>query len=307
MSLQNLSVQPTLSEQAFFSLQKYRKLYIGVACPQISITGFDIDRMIRQDYIYAKSVLIDHAELEVVVNKFLPLPVRVLPHELVQQLKKQFNIEEVIVKNSNIVAIFRQPGGSNTMTFNNTYVTAHNITNDSILMNSQHPLELWAEMQFLDQSLLKVNMRLSLLTPGFNADCDVTMEKLPFSALNPMLSPNNVNITSGILNRIEVNSFIRNGVARGTVKLDYTGLKVRLLDKDSGKSRIIVSKMANLLINNDNVPDEGANTAFTTGEIYAVRTRQESLFAFLWHSIQTGLLPSIVPSYEKLKGALNKK
>jgi len=123
-------------------------------------------------------------------------------------------------------------------------------------------------------------------------------EALPLDILNPVLDHKRLSIKSGYLQSAEIKSVIRNGLATGTVQMQYRDLQVAIMKKDTGKTRKVVSKIANILLNEDNEKEDPAN--FVTGNINLTRTRQEEYFAFLWHSIQTGMLPSVMPALKKV-------
>lgn len=299
IQLHNFTVEPQRSEAQFFNEVGVRRAYFSMKCPELELQGFDLDRWLAYDYLHARSLRLQEPVLQFTINKHLPLPYRkLLPHELIQKINGLFNVEQVIVKNGHIQLMNRVPGRDFTVTFDHAYITANNFSNDSLLMDDIHPLEIWAESRFMDQAPIKLKMNIPLLSPNFDADYSASVDGLSLAVLNPVISHKHLSITSGYMRSAEIRSVIRNGVAGGKVVMQYQGLEIEVMKKDSGKTRKLASKIANMLLNEDNTKADPST--FITGEINLVRNRQEEYFAFIWHSIQTGLLPTILPAYERL-------
>lgn len=306
LALHHLLVLPLTSERVFFRREKYRKPFIAFACPAVTMSGTDINRLINENYLFVRSVRLDEARIDVSINKKQPLPhYKAFPHELIQKMGSQFNIAEVIVKNSAIVLAVNDIGGKNILTFNHTYITAANLTNDSGLMRDNHPLEMWTEMQFMNQSLLKVYLGLPLLAATFEGKIVASLGALSLAKLNPLIGHNDIQVKSGLINKVKMVANIRNGVAHGMVKMDYTDLEVQVLHHDSDKVRKVLSKAANLVLKSENNIDNDPSTITNTGKIDYRRVRGEGFLPFIWHAAQTGLIPCIVPSYEMIDNIIN--
>ena len=300
ISLQNFAVTPQRTEEQFFKDIGLRKAYFQFKCREILMHGFDLDRFVGFNYLHADSLRVQEPVMNFTVNKFLPLPYRkLLPHEMVRGMKSTFNVEKVVVKNADIIVTTRVPGRDFAVTFNRSYITAINFTNDSLLMNAAHPVEIWAESQLLNQSPVKLKLNVPLLSPTFDADYTATVDALPLEALNPVINHKRLSIKSGFMRSAEIRSVIRNGVATGKVVMQYNDLQLEIMKKDTGKTRKVASKIANMLLNEDN--DKSDPSSFITGEISLTRNRQEEFFAFMWHSIQTGLLPTLMPAIDRFK------
>ena len=299
VSLHNFQVDPQRSEQQFFKDIGVRKAYFTIKSPEITLEGFDLNRWLTNDYLYAHSMHVQEPMLHFTINKFLPLPFRkLLPHELVAKVKGVFNVEELIVKDGQIAITNRVDGKDFSITFDHSYITANNFTNDSLLMDDSHPLAIWAEARFMDQAPVKLQLNLPLRSRTLDADYTASVDGLSLAVLNPVISHKHLSITSGYMRSAEIKSVIRNGVATGKVVMQYQGLEIELMKKDTGKTRKLASKIANILINEDNTKADPST--FITGNISLTRNKQEEFFAFMWHSIQTGLMETILPAYEKL-------
>jgi hypothetical protein len=300
VSLHNFAVVPQRTEQQFFKDIGVRRAYFNIKCAEILAHGFDLDRFIGFNYMHIDSLRIQEPVANFTVNQLLPLPYRkLLPHELIRNIRSSFNIEKVIVKNADIIVTTRVPGRDFAITFDRSYITAINCTNDTLLMNAAHPMEIWAESQLLNQSPVKLKLNVPLLSPTFDADYTASVHALPLEALNPVINHKRVSIKSGYMRSVDISSAIRNGVATGKVVMQYHDLQLEIMKKDTGKTRKFASKIANILLNEDNEKEDPSS--FITGEINLTRNRQEEFFAFMWHSIQTGLLPTLMPAIDKFK------
>ncbi len=302
ISFRQFSVAPLQTEQEFFRRQPFRKAYIAFICPEMTLTGFDMDSLLRHNYFSADTLQVVQAKLILTSNKSLPLPYRkILPNEAVKKITGLFNIKNIVMKDCDIGVTTKEPEADFLITFNHTYVTANNLTNDSTLMDDRRPFELWVESKFMNRSPIKMNMRFALLSPTLQVDYTAIIRNFPLAALNPVISHKNVMIETGYMQKTEINSSVRNGVARGTVKMHYKDLQVKVMREDNRKARRLLTKLADLFVKEDNMLDNDASTPFKTGTIYHVRNRQEEFFVFLWHALQTGMIPTIIPAYDKLK------
>lgn len=302
ISFRQFSVAPLQTEQEFFRQQAFRKAYIAFVCPEITLSGFDMDSLLRHNYFSADTLQVEQAKLILTSNKSLPLPYRkILPNEAVRKITGLFNIKNIVMKDCDIGVTTKEPEADFLVTFNHTYVTANNLTNDSTLMDDRRPFELWVESKFMNRAPIKMNMRFALLSPTLQVDYTATIRNFPLAALNPVISHKNVMIETGYMQKTDINSSVRNGVARGTVKIHYKDLQVKVLREDSREVRKFMTKIAELFVNEENMLDGDPTTPFKTGTIYHERNRQEEFFVFLWHALQTGLLPTIVPAIDKLK------
>ncbi len=298
-SMQEFACTPLRSEQAFFEDIGVRKAYFKFNCAEIVGHGFDLDRFIRYNYFYMDSLRVQEPVMRFTINKMLPLPFRkLLPHEMVARISNTFHIGTVVVKDGDILLINRVQGRDFLISFNHSYITATNFSNDPLMMDARNPLDIRAESRLMNQSPIQLTMHIPLRSEQFNADYTATIEALPLDILNPVLDHKRLSIKSGYLQSAEIKSVIRNGLATGTVQMQYRDLQVAIMKKDTGKTRKVVSKIANILLNEDNEKEDPAN--FVTGNINLTRTRQEEYFAFLWHSIQTGMLPSVMPALKKV-------
>lgn len=300
IGMRNFTVTPQRTEQEFFKDIGVRRAYFKIKCAEIMANGFDLDRFAGYNYFFADSLQVQEPTMNFTINQLLPLPYRkFLPHELVQRINTHFNVKKVVVKNGDIIILNRVDGRDFAVTFNHSYITAHNLSNDSLLMDAGHPLEIWAEARLMDQSPVKLKLNLPLLNPTFDADYSATIEAMPLEVLNPVIYHKRLSIKSGYMRNADIRSVIRNGVATGKVVMQYHSLQLEIMKKDTGKVRKVASKIANILLNEDNEKEDPSS--FITGEISLTRNRQEEFFAFMWHSIQTGLLPTLLPAYDRLK------
>lgn len=299
-SMQHFAFTPLRSEQAFFEDIGVRKAYFKFNCAEIVGRGFDLDRFIRYNYLYMDSLRVQEPVMHFTINKSLPLPYRkLLPHEMVARIENTFHIGTVVVKDGDILLTNRVPGRDFLISFNHSYITATNFSNDPLMMDARNPLDIRAESRLMNQSPIQLIMHIPLRSEQFDADYTASIDALPLDALNPVLDHKRLSIKSGYLQSAEIKSVIRNGAATGTVQMQYQGLQVAIMKKDTGKTRKVVSKIANILLNEDNEKDDPAN--FVIGNINLTRTRQEEYFAFLWHSIQTSMLPTVMPALKKVR------
>ena len=91
----------------------------------------------------------------------------------------------------------------------------------------------------------------------------------------------------GVIQQARFEAEINDGLAKGTFYITYEDLQVSWLKKDSNKKRKFLSSLLNSAIK-DNVEAK-------EGKIDYHREYNDSLLRFVWRTIRSGLITSLLP------------
>jgi hypothetical protein len=119
--------------------------------------------------------------------------------------------------------------------------------------------------------------------------------------LNPVFVPiANIRIESGHLNTLSFNFNYTEVVSKGQLALDYEGLKLLVLKKDSPKTSTAKSFILNLFVKKNR--NQTALDSKAVGVIDIERDRKRLIFNVWWQSILDGLKSSMAGGEKRAKG-----
>jgi hypothetical protein len=112
--------------------------------------------------------------------------------------------------------------------------------------------------------------------------------------INGMLEPSlHMIFKAGKLNRLTFDFTANNNVSKGWMEFLYQDLDVVLLKKDPGKEYGFLSFMANAMTLSNN-PAKGKE--LKTVEIGFERDKNKGIIGYIWRTIQSGLIRTILPT-----------
>ncbi len=195
-------------------------------------------------------------------------------------------IDTLKIEKGNIVYSERAEGldGIGSLSFDSLNMTAFNFHNSE----ESKPVIINAEMYFMKESKIEITLEMPLNTETFEGNINGFCTQIQIPTLNKMLSPiTRFEANKGIIERAEFNAKIRDGHSKGTFIITYNGLEVTLLKKNSDKKRKFLSGLINTVIDK--------NVEEKEGKINYKREYNDSLLRFVWRTIRSGLLTSMLP------------
>ncbi|WP_347160386.1 hypothetical protein [Pontibacter chitinilyticus] len=222
-----------------------------------------------------------------------------LPHQLMQQMKQQFLVDTVQIRNGYIryAELVPQATKRGYITMENLYATATNLTNIPGHISHKNPAVIEAKMKVMGKAPLSFTIRMPLLDKnGYHTISGSIGESEP-EILNPILAPTTfISVESGHIRSGQFNITLTNDHADGTMKLLYSNLEVELLSKGKGErqslGKEILSEIANwVAIKSSNPEDKGEQPRI--GDITVTRNPQKTIFSYWKDCIASGFLSSM--------------
>lgn len=137
---------------------------------------------------------------------------------------------------------------------------------------------------------LKMTMQVPYEKDEF--DMEVELSNFPLVKVNELLNPvMNGEIVSGQLARLHLNIHGDSTKSTNDFRFDYTDLKMELYQKGTQKKNKFLSTVANIAINNSNLPGE---KKYLTAQYTVARNPYRGPFNLLWQSVKQGI-SEIVP------------
>ncbi|MFD2874518.1 hypothetical protein ACFS5N_18690 [Mucilaginibacter ximonensis] len=281
---------------------------------KIAITDIDLQRFLRDQKLYAGSMDIDKANVEIFSNSNYKgkktSKIGKDPHQALQRVALDMKLNRLNLTHSNIIyseldATTQQTG---VITFNNTTGHFFNVTNDPDAKRRNPFMIAGINTRFMNAGPLQVNFKFNLNAKDGAFNYSGTLGKFDGRILDKLVKPlAMVHVKSADVERLNFNVNANNYGGKGHLEFYYKNLNVELLKKVDGQKKLqtqgFISKIANaLIIENDN-PDTKGN--FRLGPINLKREPTTSFFSFLYKGLLDGLKPS-VGFTKKTEGTVNK-
>lgn len=307
LSLKNVTLKPRLSKAAFHKKVGISKDRFDLIFNEILIKDMDFDLFLKQQKLYAKSLSINKAKVEVYNNnaykKIRKDKTGKFPHQQLLKLALDIKIAKVNLKNVDISysEYDRKSGKTGKIELKNTNGSIKNVANDARSLANNSVMRADLNTRIFGKAHLNLNINFYMSSKIGAFDYSGTIGSFDGRVINQIIKPlgmaeiNSVNVQKLIFN-IKANQ----NTARGTVKFYYTDLNVNVLKREedgSLKKQGLVSTITNKFIiekQNPNKKDE-----FTVGRVLYTRPYYAGFFNFLWQSLFTGLKESVGVSREK--------
>lgn len=281
---------------------------------QIAITDIDLQRFLRDQKLYAGTMDIDKANVQIFSNSNYKgkktSKIGKDPHQALQKVALDMKLSKLNLTHSNIIyseldATTQQTG---IITFNNTTGHFFNVTNDPDVKKKNPFMIARINTHFMNAGPLQVNFRFNLNAKDGAFNYSGTLGKFDGRILDKLVKPlAMVHVKSADVQRLSFNVNANNYGGKGHLEFYYKNLNVELLKKVDGQPQLqtqgFISKVANaLIIENDNPDNTGV---FRPGPINLKREPTVSFFSFLYKGLLDGLKPSVGFS-KKTEGTVNK-
>ncbi|MBX9852234.1 MAG: DUF748 domain-containing protein [Cytophagaceae bacterium] len=266
---------------------------------RVDVAGIDYHRLLYADGIGIQSIDVSGMNLEITNDERLKQSVSrgVMPHEMMKAIPTYLRIDRVNFNNAYIKYInyapdVKEPG---ILTFEKANLTISNITNDPKLMSVKNPARIKGKMLVMGKGLLKLDIKVPLLTKDFNCNYKGSLGPIEATNFNSFLEYGGMRLESG---SIEAQSFevnVVNGKADGNMVLLYHNLNAKIVNKKTGKVKKFFSKIANFVLKNDNKQEENKGPVNAT--IDYARKPQDGFLSYVWSSISDGIMKTVVKDF----------
>ncbi len=308
LKIRYLGFVPRLSKINFYKRVGYAKDRFNVDFYNLSFNGINLKQFLHDQRFYATGMNIGKANVEVYNNTAYPKRRRnktgKYPHQQLQKLALNLRINRLTLANTNISygeynAVSKQTGK---ITFNNTYGTIYNVTNDSTSLSRNRFMKARLHTTVLSSGKLTADFNFNLTDPLGAFACAAVLRNMDGRDLNKITKPLGlIEIESADISKLKFSFSGNERLAKGNLNFFYKNLKVNVLKRDGETGKLkkqgFISKVANAIIIKESNPDKKGR--FTPGAIYFERPGYVSFFSFLWQSIFTGLKQSVGVSRQK--------
>jgi len=307
--LNGFRMMPKYDKKEFSRKLKFQNDRFDVKIGQVMISGIGIARFLAEGTLEISAILIDNLEADIYRDKNVPFNTNRFPlfyNESFLKIPVPILIDTVAVSNSTITygelaAEHPVSGTISLEKFSLQMYDLTNQTNDTI----DHVMNAFIQAQVMGEGLMKAELILPLTGDLHNFTCSGSIGAMQIKPLNEMLEPSlNIRFNGGKVDRMTFFFNADDNVSKGWMEFLFHDLDVELLKKEPGKEKGFLSAVANwVAVSNNPIPGKPLKTV----EIGYERDKNKGIINYIWKTIQSGLVRTVIPTNKHTISRKNQK
>ena len=307
LDIHGVELAPRQSDSAFARAHPYRRTLVRTAAARIDATGLDVGVFLLRQGLRARRVQLDSLRMDVLSDQRRPKnprpPRRRTPQQWMADIERGIHVDSVVVSGGELVYREHKPRHSKpaVLTFARLGAVATNVRHVAGRQNARDRLTLNFSALVQNAGKLDVQFMVPLDAPRFTMTYRGRLGPMPATRFNAFLEEAMpVRLDKGKVESITFNATVTNGVARGSVIPRYKDLAVEVTGEGSkgilatggvigDVARSVATFVGNQTELRSDNPGEG-ETEPHAGTINHAFTPDQTLPAFLWKSLRSGLL-----------------
>lgn len=315
ITVKGFKLLPLYNELTFARKYKIQKDRYNLSFDQVEFNGVDFIGLNTDQKLYAKSLKIGPANVEVFMSRESPPPPgfdkgQNYPHMALKRLNMPILIDTVKLKNIDVKYAEFNPASKKTGSVNFKALNGNifNVTNDSLQLSKKNHALADLHTLLMGTGKLNVNIDFNLTDNNGAFTYSGSLGKFDMKNLNPLSKALGlVEIESGNIQHIDFKANGNLRSATGKINMLYTNLKVKLLsdniDGEGTKEKGFLSFLANTILVKDENPQKGETPR--TARMTNTRINSASFFNLMWKTVFVGIKDivgvGIVPEKDPVK------
>ena len=296
--LKDFHLKPLYNNINFAKQFKYQSNRYDISIEDISLKNIDFNRFINDKVIAIKQLEINELFFNAYRNKNYPVNTQKfpkLPQEALRNIKQQFEINEILIKSSDILYLetAEDANKAGKIEFADLEMTVKNVGNTKAWEKTK---KLTADGQVLVAGKGKLNINFNFPLNSNTFYIKGHLEEMNMSAFNTITQPNaNIKINTGRIQKLDFSARFNSQVSTGEMELYYNDLDFSVFKENSKsgekRKRKILSYLAKSFIIADANPNSKGE--FHQGEMAFERDKNKGLFAYIWKTIFSGFKDTV--------------
>jgi hypothetical protein len=299
--LKDFRMIPKYDKKEHYKNLKYTKERFDVKIGEIAVSGFGFGRVLAGNPLEISAIRIDSVDADIYKDKNLPFDLTKFPlfyNESFLNISLPIRIDTVEITNSRLLYNELTAGRTEigSILLDDFALQAYDLTNmvkeDDTITNEMH---LYIQAQVMSEGNMNVEVILPLEGNLRRLECSGSVGAMKLSPLNSFLEPSlNIKFNEGTVNRMTFFYTGDDNKTKGWMEFLYNDVDIVLLKKDQEKEWGFASFMANKMTHSNN-PAPGAKDPKIV-EIGCNRDKNKGLINYVWRTIQSGMLRTILPT-----------
>lgn len=301
--IHDLKLIPKFDKKTHSGMLTYADDWFDFNFGLIEVRGLDLRNFSPKDPLEIQAIEIADAELTVYRDKTNPLPpykYKMLPVSTIQKIPVPFSVDSLLFNNLNVTYMeldinTDKPGVVHIDKVNGIGL---NVTNIQEKIEANPVFSVRASAVFMNTGAVNTQMSFYLNSNNDLMHVKGTVGKMPFTALSPVLENLLlVKISEGTIHRMDYDFMATDELAEGNMRFSYEKLKVAFLKaKNIEKENKILNLLGNTAVVSNNMESK---KKFYVGQIFFYRFQNKAIFNYLWNSMKSGVMTTMIPETRK--------
>ncbi len=303
IEVNNFQVNPKYNQKNFARAFPVQKQWFALQLDKLVLSKINFPEFVRSGKVEVGRIAIVSPNISLYKDKRKPLPPfhrKKLPASAIRAIPWNISVDSVSITNGNISIneTSALTGRDSHLTLTALNALALNFTNDSLHTSTNHFLTLTASARVMNEAPTHLTMRFDLTSEADKFTATGHAGKVKATVFNPVLEPlMGVKVTDGTIYNLDFNFSAMDTLSTGTLDIEYEALKLQVMRTDTtakkkNNKKGFVSLAANTVVKTNNLKTQGN---YLQGVINTKRALGKDVWPFLWHSIQSGLVSTLVP------------
>ncbi len=302
LCFKGIKIEPRYSLSKMVSFSKYQYEIYNLNLKSIKIYDFYPRRFIHDSRVLISRIMIDGMDLSIFKDKSKPFNEAkrpLLPQQSLEKLKTNLFIDSVIFSNSKLVYSEKYPSRKEKMNviLGSLAGSITNIStiNDSLNRNPLMKIDLAAKLQ--NKIDMGVEINLDLDSPVDTFSFSGYLKSGDLKSINDVTVPAiGAKVSNGYLDGLTFMANANPKLAMGEMTFLYHDLEGTIIRNDEMDENKFLTWIANkVIIENNPAKDKSPRTV----PMYFERCEYKGIGNFLWKTVQSGVVGTIVPGKAK--------
>jgi hypothetical protein len=297
--LKDFRLIPKYDKKEFAKHQDFQAERMDVKIGRIDIERIGIKRLLAHQPLNISNIRIDSVDGDFYRDKNRPVNLNKFPlfyNESFLKIGIPVKLDTVMVTNSKVMYNELAEGKTNPgdITLNDFNLHTYGVSNYIADSTVKNEMKVFVSAKIMNEGPLNVEVDLPLEGDLRTFRCRGSLGTMKLFPVNGMLEPSlNMIFKGGTLTRMTFDFTGNDNVSKGWMEFLYKDLDVVVLGKEPGKEKGFVSFMANTLtLSNNPVPGKDIKAV----EIGFERNKNKGIIGYIWKTIQSGLVRTILPT-----------
>lgn len=307
LEIRGVAFAPSLSDSAFVRAHPYRRTRVRTTASRLDVRGLDVGVFLLRQGVRARRVQLDSLRMDVFSDLRRPKnpqpPRRRTPQAWIADIERGIHVDSVVVRDGEIVFREHRPRHNKpgVMTFARLDAVATSVRHSAGRRTTRNPLTLNTTAYVQNEGKLDARFVVPLDAPQFAMTFHGRLGPMPVTRLNAFIEEAlPLRLDKGRVESVTFSATVTNGVAQGTIVPRYKNLAVDVTGEGAkgilgtggvigDAARSVATFVGNQSELRSDNPEDGQTTP-RIGTIDHVFTPDQTLPAFLWKSLRSGLL-----------------
>jgi len=307
LTTDSFKVQPNYSEYGFTARSQFQTNRFEANVRGLSIHNFSVAEYIKSGNIISSYIEIGEMEMQVFKDKRKEFRHVEKPtfQDMIYNYPGAMNIDSIAILSGNIVYTEHSEKAieKGSISFNEINARIYKITNDTVYKTEKAYIEMNANAFLNGKGKLSILLKARIFDNQNTFAVNGTLSGMEASDLNPIFEKSAaIKITSGKINNMHFSFSANNTKATGNMKLIYQGLKLEIINKQTGETTAFKEKVKSLIANiivieSNPMPGE----EIRPGIIEYERDPERFLLGYFFRSILSGIKTTVTKTKSSKK------